>query len=196
MVTASVTEIGLAAPGRHRITVDEFYRLAEVGILRADDRVELIEGEVFDMSPIGILHAAVVAAMSAAFHESFGRSLVIWTQNPLRLDAASELRPDICLLAPRADFYRNRPPGPTDVRLVVEVADSSLSHDLEFKAPLLARHGVPEVWVVEATTRRTHRFRRPEGARYAECDLVEPTDMLEFAGFRDSLATLLPPPGD
>jgi len=83
MVTALVTDIGSPAPGRHRITVDEFYRLAEVGILRADDRVELIEGEVFDMSPIGILHAAVVAALAAAFHESFGRALVIWTQNPL-----------------------------------------------------------------------------------------------------------------
>lgn len=192
MVTASVTEIGSATPGRHRITVDEFYRLAEAGILRADDRVELIDGEVFDMSPIGIMHAAVVAAMAAAFHESFGRSLVIWTQNPLRLDAASELQPDICLLAQRADFYRSRPPGPADARLVVEVADSSLSHDLGVKVPLLARHGVPEVWVVEATTRRTHRFRRPEEGRYAECDVVEPTELLEFAQFRGALAALLP----
>jgi Uma2 family endonuclease len=192
MVTAPLTEIGSPTPGRHRITVEEFYRLAEAGILRADDRVELIAGEVFDMSPIGILHAAVVAAMAAAFHEAFGRSLVIWTQNPLRLDAASELQPDICLLASRPDFYRSRPPGPADVRLVVEVADSSLAHDLDVKVPLLARHGVPQVWVVEATTRRTHRFRRPEGARYAECDLVEPTDVLEFAPFRGPLASLLP----
>ncbi|MFM7292474.1 MAG: Uma2 family endonuclease [Planctomycetia bacterium] len=192
MVTASGTEIGSPTPGRHRITVDEFYRLAEAGILRADDRVELIDGEVCDMSPIGIMHAAVVAAMAAAFHEAFGRSLVIWMQNLLRLDAASELQPDICLLAQRADFYRSRPPGPADARLVVEVADSSLSHDLGVKVPLLARHGVPEVWVVEATTRRTHRFRRPEEGRYAACDVVEPTELLEFAQFRGALAALLP----
>lgn len=195
MATTSVSQpVGSAAPARHRITVDEFHRLADVGILRPDDRAELIDGEVFDMSPIGRLYAALVAALAAAFHESFGRSFVIWTQNPVRLDTASELQPDIALLAPRADFYGGQPPGPADVRLVVEVADSSLTHDLEVKVPLFARHGIPEVWVIEAATRRTHRFRRPEGARYLDRDLVQPTEPLEFATFGRPLAVVLPGP--
>lgn len=184
-----------AGPVRHRITVEDFHRMSEAGILRAEDRTELINGEVFDMSPIGRLHAALVASLSAAFHESFGRTFVIWTQNPIRMGSISELQPDIAILSPRADFYSGDPPGPADVKLLVEVADSSLDHDLTVKVPLYARHGIPEVWVIEAAGRRTHRFRLPTATGYAERLVVAPEELLDFTGFRRSMQSLLPPTG-
>ncbi len=180
------------APHRHRLTVDDFHRMGEVGILPADARAELIDGEVFDMSPIGRLHAALVARLTTAFHESCGRRFVIWTQNPIRLGTMSEPQPDIALLAPRDDFYAGDTPTAADVRLIVEVADSSLEHDLAVKVPLYAAHGIPEVWIVETTTRRTHRFSRPANGGYADHGIVESDKPLAFDAFNGSLGNLLP----
>jgi Uma2 family endonuclease len=194
MATAAVHSSHVpVAPHRHRLTVDEFHRMGEAGILQADQRAELIDGEVFDTSPIGRLHAALVARLTTAFHESLGRSVVIWTQNPVRLGAMSEPRPDIALLAPRDDFYGGDAPTAADVRLIVEVADSSLEHDLAAKVPLYAAHGIPEVWVIETTSRRTHRFSRPANGGHADRAIVEPDAPLGFGGFNGSLANLLPP---
>lgn len=181
-----------SGPSRHRMTVDEFHRMGEAGILHPEDRTELIHGEVFDVSPIGRLHAALVAGLAAAFHESLGRSVVVWTQNPVRLGLRNEVQPDLVVLAPRADFYATALPEPADVRLIVEVADSSLDHDVTVKIPLYAEHGVPEVWIVEAASRQTHRFRSPVGGTFSERDTVPPDRPLEFAQFRGSLAAILP----
>jgi len=173
--------------------------MGEVGILRADQRAELIDGEVFDMPQIGRLHAALVARLMTAFHESLGRSVVIWTQNPIRLGTMSEPQPDIALLAPRSDFYGGATPVAADVRLIVEVADSRLEHDLAVKVPLYAVHGIPEVWVIETTTRRTHRFSRPANGGYADRGIVEPAEPLAFGGFNGSYGSHLilrrDPPG-
>ena len=137
--------------------------MGEAGILGAADRVELIDGEIIDMSPIGALHAAIVARLASYFSQRLGGAAVVWCQNPVRLDDISEPEPDIVILRPRADFYMTAHPGPTDVLLVIEVSDTSLAYDLGTKVPLYARHGIPETWVIDAATRRTRVFRQPIG---------------------------------
>ena len=155
--------IPLAAPARHLISVEAFHRMGETGILGPADRVELIDGEIIERSPIGALHAAIVDLLARHFGRSAQASAFIRCQNPLRLDDISEPEPDIAILKPRADFYTTGHPGPADALLVIEVADSSLAYDLGIKVPLYARHGIPEVWVIDATTRQTRVFREPVG---------------------------------
>lgn len=191
----------LAAPSRHLISVDAFHRMAETGILGSSDRVELIDGEIIDMSPIGALHAAIVDVLARHFGRKAGDSIFIRCQNPLRLDDVSEPEPDLAVLRPRADFYTTAHPGPADVLLVVEVSDTSLAYDLGVKVPLYARHGIPEVWVIDAATRRTRVFRQPIGSTYSIEASVEPHEPLACASVVDDaggqvvveLTRLLPP---
>lgn len=159
-----MASVPVATPSRHLISVEAFHRMGETGILGPADRVELIDGEIFDMSPIGVLHAAIVDAVLRHLSRSVGESAVIRCQNPLRLDEFSEPEPDIAILRPRADCYTTAHPGPADVLLVIEVADTSLAYDLGSKVPLYARHGIPEVWVIDAATRQTRVFRQPVGS--------------------------------
>jgi Uma2 family endonuclease len=192
----------LVAVSRHRLTVADFRRMGEVGILGPDDRVELIAGEIIDMSPIGSLHAALVARLASTLGQRVGETAIIWTQNPLALDDTSQPQPDLTLLRPRADFYAAAHPGPADVLLVIEVADTTLAFDLDVKVPLYAAAGVPEAWVIEAASRRTHVFRRPDGGRYVEHHVVEAdgevtsggdlTGREAVADVRLTLRTLLP----
>ena len=189
--------IPLAAPARHLISVEAFHRMGETGILGPADRVELIDGEIIDMSPIGALHAAIVDLLARHFGRSAQASVFIRCQNPLRLDGLSEPEPDIAILKPRADFYTTGHPGPADALLVIEVADSSLAYDLGIKVPLYARHGIPEVWVIDAATRTTHRFRRPTSAGYLDRDVIPPAGLLQWDAMSTeatSLTSLLPWP--
>ena len=189
------------APRRHRLTVSDFHRMGEAGIFAAGDRVELIDGEVIDMSPIGALHAAIVARLTAFLCRSVGSGVIVWCQNPIRLDEASEPEPDIALLRPRADGYMSAHPGPEDVLVVFEVADTSLAYDLGVKVPLYARHGIPEAWVIDAATRQTRVFREPSAEGYRRELLVGPEETLASAVLTDdagaavsvTLSHLLPP---
>ena len=155
-------------PQRHRITTDEYYRMAEVGIFKADDRVELIEGEIFDMSPIGKDHASVVKRLNSIFMQSVGMKAIVSVQDPIHLNARSEPQPDIALIHYRDDFYRQAHPRPQDIILLVEVSDTTLHYDMEVKLPLYARHEIPEVWIVDLEHQRLEVFRRPEGGVYLE----------------------------
>ena len=155
-------------PQRHRLSVDEYYRMAEVGLLGPDARVELIEGEIFDMAPIGSPHAGTTHQLAAVFNRAVGDHAVVAVQSPLRLSSRSEPEPDLMLLKPRADFYTSNHPTAADTLLVVEVSDSSLHYDQRIKLPLYARHGVPEVWIVDLQNRQLHVFRTPHDLGYAE----------------------------
>ena len=198
---AAMATIPVAAPSRHRISVDAFHRMGETGILGPADRVELIDGEIIDMSPIGALHAAIVARLASYFSQKLAAAAIMWCQNPLRLDDINEPEPDIAILRPRTDFYTTGHPGPADVLLVIEVSDTSLAYDLGTKVPLYARHGIPEVWVIDAATRRTRVFRQPAGGGYADESSVEPNEPLSCASVVDDaaghvvieFARLLPP---
>jgi hypothetical protein len=155
---------------RHRYTVEEYLRMGEAGILRADDRVELIEGEIAEMAPIGSRHAAFVRRLQRALDRAVGERAIVSVQNPIVLGPRSAPQPDLALLQPRADFYEPAHPGPADVILLVEVADTTQRYDRQVKLPLYARHGVPEAWLVDLEENAIEVFREPsaDGYRHAE----------------------------
>src|SRR5579862_9904434 len=133
---------------RRPLTVAEYHRMGEVGILTEDDRVELIEGELIAMSPIGSEHSGTVNALTHTLVLAVEDRAVVAVQNPVQLDDLSEPRPDFALLKPRDDYYRRSTPRPDDVLLLIEVADSSLAYDRNVKRSLYAWHGIPEFWIV------------------------------------------------
>ena len=153
---------------RHRLSVADYDRMAQAGILGEDDRCELIEGEIIDMTPIGLGHVSCVNRLNQLFATHAAGKAIVSVQNPIRLNAQSEPQPDIAVLRYRDDFYRDFHPTPEDVLLIVEVADASLRYDREIKLPLYARHGIPEVWIIDLQNGRVEIFRGPEGDRYRE----------------------------
>ena len=163
-------------PARRLFTVDEFHRMAEAGILGEDDRVELIEGELIEMTPIGSRHAACVKRILHALAPHSGNPWLLSVQDPVALDRRTELQPDIALLKPQADYYASDHPGPRDVLLVIEVADTSADTDRTVKVPLYAKAGVPEVWLVDLPAGRVEVYRRPAGDAYTETSAVRPGD--------------------
>jgi Uma2 family endonuclease len=176
---------------RRRFTLDEYHRMGETGILGADDRVELIEGEIIEMTAIGSHHAATVARIQHLFSTRLGDRAVVWSQNPLLLARfQSEPEPDVMLLAPRLDFYAARLPEPPDVRLLIEVADSSLLYDRRTKFPLYARSGVVEAWLVNLDAGRIEIHRDPSGARYGNIHLPSADETFSPVAFPDLTLTL------
>lgn len=158
--------MGMPLPHR-RFTVDEYYRMAEVGILGPDDRVELLDGEIVEMSPIGSRHAATVTRLQRLFERGAADRSIVRVQQPVRLDRYSEPEPDVAVVAVREDFYAAGHPTPRDVLLIVEVADTSLRYDRHRKLPSYARAGIPEVWLVDLTVDRVETHRAPRGDGYA-----------------------------
>lgn len=153
---------------RHRFTASEYHRMAEAGILSEDDRVELIEGELVEMTPIGSRHAACVKRLNQLLSQQVGQHALVSVQDPIRLGERSEPEPDLAVLRPRADFYASAHPGAEDALLVVEVAEASLDYDRAVKLPLYARFGIPEVWLVDLTDEGVEVYRRPTPQGYQE----------------------------
>lgn len=155
-------------PRRHRITVDEYYRMAEVGVLAPDARVELIEGEIIDMPPIGPVHGSVVDTLNHRLVRAVRDRAIVRVRGAVRLSRVTEPQPDIALLVPQADFYRAAHPAGANTYLVIEVSDSTLRYDRNVKVPLYARHGVPEVWIADLRERRMQFFHSPIDGEYRE----------------------------
>ena len=153
-------------PRRHRITVDHFYRMAEVGLFGEDERVELIEGEIVDVPPMGHAHAGVVGYLVEVLMRSIGERAIVRPQLPLRLGEDSEPLPDIVVAKPRADRYFGAHPTASDVVLVVEVSSTTLRFDRNVKVPMYARHDVPEVWVLDVGGQQIHRYASPTQGQY------------------------------
>lgn len=161
-------------PARHLLTVHDFHKMGEAGILGEDDRIELIDGELIDMAPIGSLHASIVMRLTSLFAQAMAERAILSPQNPIRLADWSEPQPDIAVLRYRSDFYRDSHPVAEDVLLLVEVADTTLRYDRNIKIPLYARHGVPEVWLVDPNARSLEVHRQPVEEGYRE--LLRPHD--------------------
>jgi Uma2 family endonuclease len=155
------------SPAPHRLDVDAYYKMAEAGILTRDDRVELIDGEIIDMNPIGSPHASIAKRLIQLFAPAAATGeVLLCVQDPLRLDAANEPQPDLMLLRPRADIYRASHPGAADGLLLVEISDSSLAYDRGRKLPLYAKFGVPEVWIVDIAGSAVEFYRQPHDGTY------------------------------
>ena len=150
---------------KRRFTVTDYHLMVDAGILAEEDRVELIQGEVVEMAPIGRYHAACVRRLTQLFASLLERRVIVSVQNPVPLGTDSEPQPDIALLRPCADFYRDTPLLPADVFLLVEVADTSLAADRAVKVPLYAQAGIREAWLVDLSGDRIelHRTPRPNG---------------------------------
>ena len=162
------------AQARHRITASDYYRMAEAGILAEADRVELIDGEIVDMAPIGSKHAFIVSRLARFFTLASSDRYLVSTQNPVRLDELSEPQPDLALLKP--GNYMDRLPGPVDVLLIIEVAHTSINFDREVKLTLYARHGIPEVWLLDLAGGELTVCRGPADGHYREMRKVSPSE--------------------
>ena len=150
----------------YRFTVDDYNRMAETGIRREDARVELIEGEIKMMSPIGSRHASTVDRSDRALKRILGDNYIVRVQGPIQLDDYSEPQPDLAVLHFRDDFYATGHPVPADVLLVIEVADSTLQEDRKIKMPLYARAGIREAWLVDLKTETIVRYASPRDGRH------------------------------
>ena len=159
-------------PRPHRLTVDDYYRMAEVGLLHPDDRTELIEGEIIDMPPIGDRHAAVVRLLNTRLVRAVGDAAEVSSQLPVRLSLRSEPQPDFAVVKAKRGGYRKHP-QPRDVLLLSEVSDSTLRYDLGKRASLYAAHGIPEYWVFDLQRDRVWRHCDPNNRGYARVDAAE-----------------------
>jgi Uma2 family endonuclease len=148
---------------RHRLSVEQFHEMGRAGILAEDSRVELIDGELIDMAPIGSRHASVVSQLTMLLSRQCDEAIV-FPQNPIALPPFSEPQPDIAVLAPATHGYREALPGASDVLLVIEVADTTLRYDRVVKAGLYARHGIREFWIVNLPDELLEVNRSPDMA--------------------------------
>jgi Uma2 family endonuclease len=161
-------EVPAVEPCKRLLTVEEYHRMGEVGIFARNERVELIRGEIYKMTPIGNRHATSVRRLVHFFHQRFGAHALLDVQNPVLFpEQASEPQPDVVLLRYQEDFYGSGHPQPKDVLLLVEVAESSTVYDRKLKLPLYAQSGIAEFWLVDLKKARiwVHRHPTPEGYR-------------------------------
>lgn len=156
----------LEYPQRHAISAEEYLRMGEAGVFAPEARLELIEGEIVEMAPIGSPHASTVRLLNRLFVRQAGDLAIVSVQSPLVVGERSVPQPDLALLKPRADNYFRSHPAAADVLLVVEVSDTTLRFDLSTKIPLYARAGIAETWVVDLEKRAVRVFRDPDANGY------------------------------
>lgn len=173
------TQTRVEARIRRRFTVDEYHRMAEAGILHEDDRVELVGGEIVEMSPIGGRHAACVREVNYLLGRQLGEELRVDVQSPVRLDEQEEPQPDLAVI--RTKQYGRSLPTPEDVLLLIEVADTSLAYDREVKLPLYALSGIAEVWLVDLNGGTIERHTEPSESGYRLVRRAGREDTLESA---------------
>jgi len=173
-------------PHRHRFTAEEYNWMAEIGLLNGEPAVELIEGEIIHMAPMGTQHGNVVQRLQAALKAALAGRAVINIQRVFRLSNITEAQPDLIVLKPGRDYHSVKFPTGSDTLLVVEVSDTSFSYDHDIKLPLYAAHGVPEVWIVDLESRCVRFFRSLVDGRYTDVQVVAEPGATALAEFRDT----------
>jgi len=177
-------------PRRHPITVSEYFRMGETGVLDPDARVELIEGDLIDMPPIGPIHAGKTNRLNHLLTTAVGDAAIVSTQNPVVLGRLTAPQPDLALLRYRADYYEQTHPGPDDCLLLIEVAETSLAHDRRIKLPLYARFRIPEVWIIDCPGRHLDIHQDPDEGRYTRRLRVADLSRVEIAALPGVLLDL------
>ncbi|MCG8352641.1 MAG: Uma2 family endonuclease [Chloroflexales bacterium] len=157
---------------RHTFTIHDYARMRESGILTATDRVELIDGEIRNMSPIGPHHAAVVTKIVKFLTRLVDDEIIISPQNPVQLNDYTEPQPDIAVLRYRDDYYAHTHPTAADILIVIEVADTTIIYDREEKVPRYAAAGVPEAWVVDLAQQLIEQYLLPAQGHYTRIQKV------------------------
>jgi Uma2 family endonuclease len=177
-----------------RITVDEYYDMARVGLIGPDERTELIEGEVVRVAPIGDRHGCAVEALDELLHQAVTGRARVRCRMPVRLDQYSQPEPDLAVVRPRTGRNDRGHPSAADVFLIVEISYSTLRYDLDIKVPLYARHGVPEVWVMDLKHHKLHLYKSPVGGSYEHVSSLPdggPTAIPGVAGATVDLSEIL-----
>jgi len=172
-------------PALHRFSAEEYHRLVEVGILTQKERVELIDGAIHDMSPIGPLHSGVVNRLTRFFNLRAKGRWIVSAQNPVRLDKYSEPQPDVVLLKPAPDDYVSHHPVPDDVYLLIEVSDSTLDFDRGKKLQIYARAGISEFWIVNLQDSAIEVYREPHFTGYENRAVLKTGENVSPATFPD-----------
>jgi Uma2 family endonuclease len=167
----------------HKFTVQQYHLMHEAGVFTVGDRYELINGEIREMSPIGIKHAACVAKTARLFQIKLGDRAFIWTQNPIILRNYSEPQPDLAILKWRDDFYASALPTPEDILLIIEVADSTIAYDREVKMPLYDVNGIPEMWLFDVNQQSIEGYTQPSSSGYKRMQRYEQGDTLAMNAF-------------
>lgn len=170
---------------RRKFTVEQYHKMVESGILTEDDRVELIRGEIVEMTPIGRRHAASVNRLVTLFTQRFGDRIILSPQNPIELDNNSEPQPDIALLQPRPDFYESGHPQSSDIFLLIEVADTTVETDRDIKIPLYAEDGIVEAWLVDINNQCVEVYREPMPTGYQNVQKLQRGKTLLIQAFPD-----------
>ncbi len=180
-------------PERMRISAERYQKMFETGVLTKYDRIELIDGDLINMAPIGLPHSAITDRWNKLFVLSAGDSAIVSPGRSIQLGEYSMPQPDLMLLQPRDDYYLGQMPAPSDVILLVEVSDSSRAFDQGTKRALYARHGIAEYWVVDIPGRRVHVYREPCSNGYAMARAFGPTDVVsprDFPAIQVAVGTL------
>ena len=172
--------VAMLAAKKRNFSVDDYYHLADVGILDEDDRIELIDGEIIVMSPINSPHASGVKAFTKEFYKKVGDSVIVSVQDPIHLNDNTEPQPDIALLRYRDDLYANAHPTPDDILLLVEVADSSLERDREKAKKTYAKHGIPELWIANLRDEVVERYLSPKPDGYGDVKVFNRGDAISL----------------
>ncbi len=172
-------------PTRTRISTDRYQKMVATGVLTKYDRVELIEGEMLDMAPMGTRHSGITSRLNELFVLAASRSATIVGGGPVNLGEFSEPQPDLMLLKRRADFYIDKIAEAADVLLLIEVSDSPLSFDQSVKLNLYARYGVSEYWVVDVEGKRLLTYREPAVKGYSRKDEFTAADTVTPQAFPD-----------
>ena len=167
---------------RHLFTVDDYARMGQAGILTADDRVELIDGEVRTMNPIGPAHAWIVNRLLRSLITRLDDNTYVSSQNPIRLGPHTEPQPDVVVARQRGSAYQARHPEAADVLLVIEVADSSLLYGRLEKAPRYGQAGIPETWIVDVGTRKVTAYTGPGPDGYSSDRVVSAGEIVTSTG--------------
>lgn len=175
----------------HKFSSEQYHLMAIAGVFSHVQRIELIKGEIIQMSPIGKKHAAYVAKLQYLLHENFADRSIIWTQNSIKLHNGSEPRPDLVLLKLRDDFYIESLPTPEDILLIIEVADSTISYDRDIKMPLYAEFGIPEAWLIDVSDKNLTRYTNPSQRGYKNTESLDGNDRTSILGVEIAVKDIL-----
>lgn len=184
-ITVETTAPNRVSYAPRRFTVDEYYRMEEVGILAEDERLELIDGCIVVREPASPPHASQTKRLNHFFIGLLGDRVIVSVQDPFRIDNYNHPQPDVALLRPRADFYAVEHPGPEDAFLLVEIALTSLRADHQAKVPMYARAGIPELWIINLPDRLVEVYREPSQSGYRRIDKLGPGERLSIQAFPD-----------
>jgi Uma2 family endonuclease len=198
IATRQFSPVRLKEPTTRLLTVFEYDKMIEAGIFSEDDRIELLEGVLIEMSPKGPHHAYSTDCATKVFIQRLGDRAVVRNQNPILIDEFSEPEPDIVLATPDASKYANHHPTPGEIFAVIEVSDSSLAYDRHRKSLVYARAGIPQYLVLNVEARELEDYRDPAPDGYRSKQTISAEQEFTLVAFPEitfTVGDLLPPKG-